>query len=637
MLKKMTMSLGRGLALALLLAPIGVFGDQFFYDFFYDDLYYDFVDDSKTQARVMGLQNPYATHITIPATVVYEYTDYSDKDDEGNYRIKRRTCTVTSIGGGAFSHCSSLASVTIPSSVTSIGGYAFSGCTSLVNITIPNSVTVFWEGAFSGCSSLANVTISDGVTSIGAYAFSGCSSLTSVTIPSSVTDIGNYAFQDCNGIRDVTVPQYVCNRSLYSIFPSYQSITNVVILDGATSIGGLYGCSSLASVTIPSSVTSIRDYAFEGCSSLASVTIPSSVTDIGNSAFYGCSSLASVTIPSSVTSIGGGAFSRCSSLASVTIPSSVTSIGDNAFYNCSSLASVTMPQCAIANPLYNSRFYCSGGVPIHRLGLDATVSAIHENAFYQCKSLTTIEVDADNEHYFVSPMDGCLYDINQTTLLCCPRDKTSVTIPYGVTKIANYAFAYCSNLVSVTMPVTLTTIGENAFLDCASLPTAAIPDSVSSIGNYAFGNCRKLSGVTIPSSVKALSTSAFNNCDILWTEWCRTLADFAVNGRAYDLTQTPADRAIADVSVSGDTALDAFVLKEGKVYDSVLYIHNNAGHSVRVTLPSMPQTSYQTFKGASPLTLPAYSTSILTITRVAGGNAGGNVFLVTREELETIQ
>ena len=315
----------------------------------------------------------------------------------------------------------------------------------------------------------------------------------------------------------------------------------------------------------------------------------------------------------------------------------VTHIGGSAFSGCSSLASVTMPQCAIANPLYDSRFYCSGGVPIHRLGLDATVSAIHENAFCQCKSLTTIEVDADNEHYFVSPMDGCLYDINQTTLLCCPRDKTSITIPYGVTKIANYAFAYCSNLVSVTMPVTLTTIGENAFLDCASLPTAAIPDSVSSIGNGAFGNCRKLSGVTIPSGVKALSTSAFNNCDILWTEWYRTLADFAVNGRAYDLTQTPSDRAIADVSVSGDTALDAFVLKEGKVYDSVLYIHNSAGHSVRVTLPSMPQTSYQTFKGASPLTLPAYSTSILTITRVAGGNAGGNVFLVTRAELETIE
>jgi hypothetical protein len=221
--------------------------------------------------------------------------------------------------------------------------------------------------------------------------------------------------------------------------------------------------------------------------------------------------------------------------------------------------------------------------------------------------------------------------------LCCPRDKKSIIIPYGVTKIANYAFAYCSNLVSVSMPVTLKTIGEYAFRDCAALPTVAIPDSVTSIGNYAFGNCRKLGGVTIPSGVQALSTSAFNNCDILWTEWYRTLADFAVNGRAYDLTQTPGDRSIAHVTVNGDMALDAFVLKEGKVYDSVLYVHNNADHAVKVTLPTLPLTEYKTFKGATPLTLPAYSTSILTITRVAGGNAGGNVFLVTREELETVK
>ena len=189
------------------------------------------------------------------------------------------------------------------------------------------------------------------------------------------------------------------------------------------------------------------------------------------------------------------------------------------------------------------------------------------------------------------------------------------------------------------MPVTLKTIGENAFLDCASLPSVAIPDSVTNIGNCAFGNCRMLYGVTIPSSVQTLSTSAFNNCDILWTEWYRTLADFAVNGRAFDLTQQAGDRAIADVTVSGDMSLDTFVLKEGKVYDSVLYIKNNADHAVRVTLPSGSGNMsfhYQTFKGATPLTLPAYSQSILTITRVAGGNVGGNVFLVTREELETV-
>ena len=83
---------------------------------------------------------------------------------------------------------------------------------------------------------------------------------------------------------------------------------------------------------------SIGVSAFSDCYSLASVTIPSGVTSIGSSAFGYCSSLASVTIPSGVTSIGGNAFYNCYSLASVTIPSGVTSIGSNAFGYCYGIA-----------------------------------------------------------------------------------------------------------------------------------------------------------------------------------------------------------------------------------------------------------------------------------------------------------
>ena len=70
-------------------------------------------------------------------------------------------------------------------------------------------------------------------------------------------------------------------------------------------------------MTIPNSVTSIGNDAFEYCSGLTSVTIPNSVTSIGDYAFYGCSGLISVTIPNSVTSIGFRAFADCSNLKSV--------------------------------------------------------------------------------------------------------------------------------------------------------------------------------------------------------------------------------------------------------------------------------------------------------------------------------
>ena len=56
--------------------------------------------------------------------------------------------------------------------------------------------------------------------------------------------------------------------------------------------------------------------------------------------FSGCSNLASITIPNSVTSIGVGAFENCSSLVSITIPSKVTDIDYNAFAGCDRLSVV---------------------------------------------------------------------------------------------------------------------------------------------------------------------------------------------------------------------------------------------------------------------------------------------------------
>lgn len=78
-----------------------------------------------------------------------------------------------------------------------------------------------------------------------------------------------------------------------------------------------WDCTSLTSVSIPSSVTTIKGNAFEGCTSLISVDIPSSVITIGGDAFWNCTSLASVSIPNSVNKIEYYAFQNCTSLTSV--------------------------------------------------------------------------------------------------------------------------------------------------------------------------------------------------------------------------------------------------------------------------------------------------------------------------------
>ena len=276
---------------------------------------------------------------------------------------------VTSIGDYAFDNCTSLTSIEIPSGVTSIGDGAFAYCTSLTSIEIPSGVTSIRDYAFDNCTSLTSIEIPSGVTSIRDHAFDNCTSLTSIEIPSGVTSIGNSAFKNCTSLASIEIPSSV------------------------TSIGNeaFAYCTNLTSIEIPSGVTSIENYAFSNCTSLNSINvdksnqeyssedgilfdkgktklitypagkkekeynIPSSVTSIGDYAFDNCTSLTRIEIPSSVTSIGREAFEKCERLTSIEIPSSVTSIGWNAFAYCTSLTDIEIQ--SIGAFKYNYVFY----------------------------------------------------------------------------------------------------------------------------------------------------------------------------------------------------------------------------------------------------------------------------------------
>ena len=103
--------------------------------------------------------------------------------------------SVTSIGEYAFSGCSSLTSITVSEnnsnydSRNDCNAIIETGTNKLIlgcsKTNIPDSVTSIGDGAFSGCSSLTGINIPGSVTSIGWRAFSDCSSLTTINLEAS--------------------------------------------------------------------------------------------------------------------------------------------------------------------------------------------------------------------------------------------------------------------------------------------------------------------------------------------------------------------------------------------------------------------------------------------------------------------
>lgn len=155
-----------------------------------------------------------------------------------------------------------------------------------------------------------------------------------VEIPSSIVDgittynvtsITNGAFDSISGITSITFQN-----------PCY--ITSF----GNFSFSGI----DITSFTMPNSVITIDVDCFYGCNSLTSVTLSTSLTTIPSQSFYG-TNITSINIPASVVSISTEAFNT---LTSVFIPSTVNSIGSNSFRN---ITNVT-----IEDPSLTSVFFC---------------------------------------------------------------------------------------------------------------------------------------------------------------------------------------------------------------------------------------------------------------------------------------
>ncbi|MBO5541162.1 MAG: leucine-rich repeat domain-containing protein [Muribaculaceae bacterium] len=153
------------------------------------------------------------------------------------------------ICSNSFWECKSLVSVILPEGITRISDDAFSVCTNLKSINIPSTVTKLGS-AFYHCFSLESITIPEGIKKIDDLTFSTCRSLQSITIPESVTEIGAAVFRDCDALTEVVIPNAVTSIGNYA-FQWCDNLTNVTLGEGLTSLadGVFYGCTQMASIT----------------------------------------------------------------------------------------------------------------------------------------------------------------------------------------------------------------------------------------------------------------------------------------------------------------------------------------------------------------------------------------------------
>ena len=336
-------------------------------------------------------------------------------------------------------------------------------------------------------------------------------------------------------------------------------------LDDGTVEITYYG--SASNVTIPTTfagykVTAISTYGFGEKTNLKSVTIPNGITSIGANAFKDCTNLNSITIPNSITSIGWGAFENTAYYnnksnwsngvlyignyliatdreivsGSYSIKSGTTVIADEAFDGCYNITSVTIPSSV--KYIGEDVFYACW---ITNITIPDSVISIGNCAFSGINDLTSITVASGNKNY--KSVNGVLYNKNQTELITYPAAKTasSFSIPNGVTRIADYAFADCGRLTNITIPSSVVSIGPRAFswtgyyynesnwtngvLYIGNCLVAVDSDVVSGsysikngttvIADGAFDWCESLTNVIIPAGIKQIGDSVFRYCQNL--------------------------------------------------------------------------------------------------------------------------
>ena len=301
------------------------------------------------------------------------------------------------------------------------------------------------------------------------------------------------------------------------------SITNIVIADGVTSIGSkaFIAYTNVTSVNIGKDVSEIGVGALSQLSACTTFNVSSEnsnfTTDATGALFdhsktkliaFPCgSSVEEYAIPATVKVISYGAFSRAAHLKTITIPadSSLSTIGYGAFAFTTALETVNVIPASVET---------IGDIPFAQSGVKYIYCADKDTKDRIQNKVNGLLVDVllTGETPAIEFTDnGYTYRIDdgKALLVSAPKNEATPTVPSGVTyQGATYPV---TGIWKGAFAISLDWTEANSSADKRNeaITSVVLPDSVTQIGERAFYFCKNLSKITIQANTVSIDYLAF--------------------------------------------------------------------------------------------------------------------------------
>ena len=388
------------------------------------------------------------------------------------------------------------------------------------NTVIPNNIKSIDSYAFENCYNFTNIVIPEGVSEIGGYAFSGCTHLKTIFLPKSLTTVGMNAFENCKALTDVFYPD---SESAFNNISFAQSVygktsdyelrkANIHYYSGFCGDNIYYSFDADNRRLTVFGTGAMDDFSSENPgytiykADIDRIEILDGITSIGAGAFYDFTSAKVVSIPASVETIGNAAFQGCSAIADVYYP------GTQVEWDNISIAANNTALTGAPLHLDDIKGSCGEHLNYSLNTETGTLTITGTGAMYDYDS-DYAPWDDYRESIATVTLSSGVTTIGKSAFMNMPI--TEIYFPESITSIGGNAFCNCAGLTDVVLPEGITAIEAGTFDGCTGLEAIVVPAGVETIGDYAFMNNTALKSVTIPYSVTAINDYAFRGCTAL--------------------------------------------------------------------------------------------------------------------------